>query len=294
MPHRPWARKLTLALFATETLDLKNSLHQSFEQTFKRTGLYEGHLWFGVEPRGVGMYGFWAHNCLVWPCRCIDPHDSMISATLRHMEWMSDNWGGGVHSEEPPPGQYWPYIGVDRAMSHLVRGERDRALDYFCAYTDTAGGTFSWGEGYRNLIAGGDQPHNWADAFWIILYRDLFAFEDESALWLTPALFRRWHQPGNHVAVLKLPTHFGDLDLRIEPRMDGSAIDYTIRITPKGDQSTRALKKIVLYPRILGGRAIGKVTLNGKNIAEFSRDMVILPSSARGKELRVSVHAETW
>ena len=51
------------------SLDLKRCLHRSFEKTFRRTGLYEGHLWFGVEPEGVGMYGFWAHNCLVWPCR---------------------------------------------------------------------------------------------------------------------------------------------------------------------------------------------------------------------------------
>ena len=130
------------------------------------------------------MYGFWAHNALLWPCRCIDPNDPMLTATLRHMEWMSDNWGGGMHSESQ--GSFWPYIGVDRAISHLVRGERERALDYFCAYTDAAGGTFSWGEGYHNLMAEGDQPHNWADAFWLILFRDLFTFEDDRALWITP------------------------------------------------------------------------------------------------------------
>ena len=119
---------------------------------------------FGLASsrQGVGMYGFWAHNCLVWPCRCIDPHDPMVTATLRHMEWMSDNWGGGMHSDAQ--GEFWPYIGVDRAVSHLLRGERDRALDYFCAYTDTAGRTFSWGEGYSGVTAGGDQPHFWADA----------------------------------------------------------------------------------------------------------------------------------
>ena len=245
-------------LFAAEGLDLKNCLHRSFQQTFKRTGLYEGHLWFGVEPEGVGMYGFWAHNCLVWPCRCIDPHDPMMTATLRHMEWMSDNWGGGMHSERPPgeDWSYWPYIGVDRAISHLLRGERDRALDYFCAYTDTAGGTFSWGEGYSGLMATGDQPHFWADANWIILFRDLFAFEDDSSLQITPALFRRWHEPGQHVDVSRLPTHFGDLDLKIEPRPDGKTIDYTIRITPKGDQASRALREESFC--ILASRAAGR------------------------------------
>jgi hypothetical protein len=292
-------------LFAAEWLDLKNSLHRSFQQTFKRTGLYEGYLWFGVEPQGVGMYGFWAHNCLIWPCGAIDPHDPMMTATLRHLERLSDNLGGGVHTDGPAgylggdqspnsSGGYWPYIGVDRAIGHLVRGERERALDYFCAYTDVAGGTFSWGEGYSNLIASGDQPHNWADAYWLILFRDLFAFEDGSTLQITPALLRRWHEPGQHVDVSGLATHFGDLALKIEPRPDGRTIDYTIRITPKGDQANRPLDKVVLYPRIPDGLAIGKVTLDGEDIKEFTRDSVILASPVRGKEMRVSVRAELW
>jgi hypothetical protein len=281
-------------LFTAEGLDLKKTLYQSFEQTFKRLGLYEGHLWFGVEPEGVGMYGLWAHNCLVWPCRCIDPWDPMMTATLRHMERLSDTLGGGMHVDTPKPGGYWPYIGVDRAISHLVRGERERALDYFCAYTDTAGGTLSWGEGYDNLIATGDQPHNWADAYWLILFRDLFAFEDEGSLWISPALFRRWHEPGRHVATSKLPTHFGDLDLKIDPQKDGNGIDYTMRITPRGDQPTRALERIVLYPRIPGGRAIGSVSFDGKALQDFMRDTVILPSPARGKEMRVSIRVKPW
>ena len=108
------------------------------------------------------------------------------------------------------------------------------------------------------------------------------------------ALFRRWHEPGQHVDVSRLPTHFGDLDLKIEPRPDGKAIDYTIRITPKGDQASRPLEKIVLYPRVPGGRAIGKVTLDGKDIKEFTRDTVIFASPKRGKEMRVSVQVGSW
>jgi hypothetical protein len=279
-------------LFAAEFRDLKNSLHRSFRQTFKRTGLYDGYLWFGVEPEGVGMYGLWAHNCLVWPCRCIDPWDPMMTATLRHMERLNDTMGGGMHADAPTPGNYWPYIGVDWAISSLLRGERDRALDYFCAYTDTAGGTLSWGEGYSNLIAMGDQPHNWADAYWIILFRNLFAFEDDATLWITPALFHRWHEPGHKVEVSRLPTHFGNLDLKIEPQPDGNRIGYAIRVAPRGDQANKPLEKIVLYPRIPGGRAIKRVSLDGKNLQDFTRDTVILPSPSREKTMHVSVEAE--
>jgi hypothetical protein len=278
--------------FDAESLDLKQCLHRSFAQTSKRTGLYEGHLWFGVEPEGVGMYGFWAHNCLVWPCRAIDPSDPMLEATWRRMESMSNAWGGGMHSEGQ--GGFWPYIGVDRAVSYLLRGEPDKALDYFCAFTDTAGGTFSWGEGYGNLIAGGDQPHMWADAQWVNLFRQLFAFEDGSTLWLTPALFRRWQQPAQRVRVSELPTHFGRLDLAIEPQPGGREIRYTIRLAPRGDQEARRLEKIILCPRIPGGRAIRRVTLDGKEFRQFTRDSVVLAAPQRGAAMQLLVEADDW
>jgi hypothetical protein len=279
-------------LFTAECLDLKRCLHRSLEQTFKRTGLYEGHLWFGVEPTGVGMYGFWAHNCLLWPCRSLDPHDPMLQVTWRRMECMSSQWGGGLFSEGQ--GGFWPYIGVDRAVSYLLLGEPDRALDYFCAMTDTAGGTLSWGEGYANLLAGGDQPHMWADAQWLNLFRQLFAFEDDATLWLTPALFRRWHVGDQRVAVTGLPTHFGTLDLTIEPQTDGRVIRYTIRLMPRGDQEARTLERMLLYPRIPDGRAIRKVTVDGQDVRQFTRDCAILAQPKRGAVTEVLVEAGTW
>jgi len=215
----------------------------------------------------------------------------MTEATWRRMEKMSNLWGGGMHSEGQ--GGFWPYIGVDRAVSHILRGEPDKALDYFCAYTDTAGGTLSWGEGYGNLTAGGDQPHFWADGQWVNLFRQLFVFEDDSSLWLTPALFRRWHEPGQTVRVAGLPTHFGRLDLTVEPQTTNS-IAYTVRLVPQGDQARRQLGRIVLYPRIPGGRAIQHVTINGAENRHFTRDTVVLAEPKRPAELRISVQAGEW
>jgi hypothetical protein len=216
----------------------------------------------------------------------------MLTATWRRMDSMSNRWGGGMHSEGE--GGFWPYIGVDRAVSYLLRGEPDKTLDYFCAFTDTAGGTLSWGEGYSNVIAGGDQPHFWADGQWLNLFRQLFAFEDGSSLWITPALFRRWHQGDKQVVVSGLPTHFGDLDLEIRPDSAGNVVDYRIKITPKGDQSARPLDKLVLYPRLAGGRPIRGVSVDGKPLAAFSRDAVVVPEPPRGVEIRIRVEAGDW
>ena len=274
-------------LFVGQWDDLKRSLHKSFVQTFKRTGLYEGHLWFGVEPQGVGMYGFWAHNAVLWPCRAIDPHDPMLTATYRHMETTSNAWGGGMDSEGQ--GSCWPYIGVDRAIGSILRGEPERTLDYFCALTDTAGGTLSWGEGYAGVISGGDQPHNWADYMWLLNFRHLFAMEDGSTLMITPALFRRWHQGAQPTRVRGLATHFGDLDLTILPAPDGGQIEYRLKISPKGDQSRRKLDKIVLYLRTADGRRVENVRVNGKPTDTFANDVVIVSEPNRGHEMVIKV-----
>lgn len=274
-------------LFSRECAELTARLHASFAKTFKRTGLYEGHLWFGVEPEGVGMYGFWAHCCLLWPCRALDPHDPMLTATWRKMEAMSKAWGGGLFSEAQ--GGYWPYIGVDWALSYILRGEPDRALDYFCAYVDKAGGTLSWGEGYSYVMAAGDQPHFWADAQYVNLFRHLFVMEDGSTLRVTPALFRRWHQGNTPIIARNLPTAFGNVDLRIQPTPKGDELNYTIQIRPQGDQKERELSKIVLYPRTATGRAISSASVNGKPAGEFTDTTLIIPGPSRDQEIRVTV-----
>jgi hypothetical protein len=276
-------------MFHQEYLDLKKSLYRAFQSNFKRTSLYEGYLWYGIESdaQGAGMYGDWAHNVLVWPCGAIDPQDAMWTATLRKMDYESQTSGAGMHVG-------WPYIGTDRAISYLLRGEPEKTLDYFCAFTDCAGGTFSWGEGYDGVFACGDQPHNWADTMWLILFRNLFAFEDGDTLHLTPATLRRWMQGDKAVVASGLPTYFGLLDLKIQPSPDGQTLDYTFSITPKGDQTKRNLEKIILSPRAATGGAIQKVQVNGKDVGTFTRDQIILVKPKCNQTIKVHVNIATW
>jgi hypothetical protein len=271
-------------MFHQEYLDLRNALLRAFRYNFKRTGLYEGTLWYGVEqePGDAGMYGDWAHNALVWPCGAIDPQDPMWTATLREMDYRTQTAGAGMH-------EGWPYIGTDRAVSYILCGEPEKTLDYFCAFTDCAGGTFSWGEGYSDILCAGDQPHNWADIMWIILFRNLFVFEDGDTLYLTPATFRRWMEGDKPVVAEGLPTYFGVLDLKVQPSKDGRTIDYTFSIEPKGDQGKRKLEKIILSPRSVTGCAIEGVQVNGKAVDSFTRDQIVLANPKRNQTFKVHV-----
>lgn len=51
--------------FTEECRISKVSPHKSPTKTFRRIGLHEGYLCFGIEEEGEGVYAFWEHTCLV-------------------------------------------------------------------------------------------------------------------------------------------------------------------------------------------------------------------------------------
>lgn len=211
----------------------------------------------------------------------------MLTTTFPRMERINNKWRGGMHSEGPDA--YWPYIGVDRAVGHILRDEPNKPLDYFCAFTDTAGGTFSSGREYGNLTAGGDQPHFWADAQCFNLFRHLIVMEDGITLRITPATFRTWTKGTAPVDVHGLPSEFPDLDLPIHPQTDGNYVDYTISLKPKGDQSNRWPEKMLLFPHSADGRSIKEVPFNESKIATFTTNLIILPELEESQDARLGV-----
>jgi hypothetical protein len=89
------------------------------------------------------------------------------------------------------------------------------------------------------------------------------------------------------VQVRGLPTHFGDLDLTIQPDPEGGRIDYRIRIAPRGDQARRELTRIVLSPRVPEGRGVAGMTVDGNLSNSFTDGVVVIPNPPRDRELKV-------
>ena len=154
---------------------------------------------------------------------------------------------------------------------------------------DHAGGTFSWGEGYSNVTAGGDQPHMWADAQYVNLFRHLFAMEDGARLLLTPAIPRRWQQGAAPIRIRKLPTQFGELDLTIQSQADGSSIDYEFSVTPIGDQADRPLDKIIVNARTPAGRTLKGVSIDGQPVDSFAGEAIIIARPERNHRYRMTL-----
>jgi hypothetical protein len=122
------------------------------------------------------------------------------------------------------------------------------------------------------------------------LFRHLFVMEEGSTLLVTPALFRRWHQGDKPITVRGLPTHFGDVDLKIQPTPKGEQLSYTMKITPRGDQKQRELSRIVLYPRTARGQAIASASINGKRVTAFTDTALVISKPRRDREIRVTVN----
>jgi hypothetical protein len=102
-------------------------------------------------------------------------------------------------------------------------------------------------------------------------------------------LFRCWPQGDKPVVVRGLPTHFGDVDLAIQPTRNGERLTYKLKISPKGDQDRRELSKIVLSPRTADGRPIAQVSIDGTTVGSFTDKTVVIPRPSRGKEIAINV-----
>jgi len=67
---------------------------------------------------------------------------------------------------------------------------------------------------------------------------------------------------------------------------------FVLRITSKGDQNQRPLTRLLLYPRVAGGREIRAVTCNGAAVNGYTNEAVVIPNPLRGEDIRVDIQME--
>ncbi len=88
--------------------------------------------------------------------------------------------------------------------------------------------------------------------------------ERDRELWLAPLVTNNWLKDGMAIEVKNAPTFFGPAGYRIESHVADGAIEATIH------PPTRVMpKQIVLRLRHPEGQSIRKVTVNGRDHADF-------------------------
>lgn len=168
---------------------------------------------------------------------------------------------------------YTPY--ELRIVGTLIRlGEKTRAhemLDYFLADQRPAAWN-QWPEIiWRDPKAPrfiGDLPHTWVGSDYIRSVRSLFAYERESdqALVIAAGIPQNWLNEG--VTVKRLPTYHGTLNYTLR----ATAADE-IRLRLSGDLSLPTGKIVLPSPL---ARPVHNVTVNGKEIATFTTDSILI------------------
>jgi hypothetical protein len=113
-----------------------------------------------------------------------------------------------------------------RSANAFVRlGQRDRALAMLRHFVDDSTRPRGWNHmaevvhgRYRTPSYIGDMPHTWVGSGYISAVRTLFAYEEESVLYLAAGLDPDWLRAG--VSVADLPTRFGRISYTFRPAGD--------------------------------------------------------------------------
>ena len=161
-----------------------------------------------------------------------------------------------MHAGEAPWTNYTPYeIRIIGALLRLGRRREAHELARFFLAERRPPAWNQWPEiawrDPRTPGHQGDLPHSWIGAEYVLVFRDLFAFEREAdrSLVVAAGIPDDWLAAGE-VAVSGLPTWYGRLDLRLRQTSDG-ALHLSLggkhelppggfRFAPPGDGPLRA------------------------------------------------------
>ena len=133
-----------------------------------------------------------------------------------------------MHAGDVPWTNYTPYeIRIIGALLRLGRRHEAHELARFFLAERRPPAWNQWPEiawrDPRTPGHQGDLPHSWIGAEYVLVFRDLFAFERESdhSLVVAAGIPEEWLAAGE-IAVSGLPTWYGRLDLRLRRDVDGT------------------------------------------------------------------------
>jgi hypothetical protein len=163
-----------------------------------------------------------------------------------------------MHAGEVPWTNYTPYeIRIIGALLRLGRREDAHELARFFLAERRPPAWNQWPEiawrDPRTPGHQGDLPHSWIGAEYVLVFRDLFAFEREAdrSLVVAAGIPEDWLAAGE-VAVTNLPTWYGRLDLRLSRTANGTLHLHLggkhelppggFRFAPPGDNPLREVR----------------------------------------------------
>jgi hypothetical protein len=187
-----------------------------------------------------------------FPTRLLDPHDPLITGTLKYIEAHMSPGGIPIHTGWMKDGM-WVAITLDNiAETHLVRDEGDIASKLLYATLNHGTPLYTWceerGQEPNTKQTSGDRQHLWTPVSVVRFVRDALVMEDPDTLHLARGIDRSWLGSGKTVAVESAPTHFGAISYDL--KFDKASLKLTgdIRFPTNG-----TLERAVLHCRLPSG-----------------------------------------
>ncbi|MDP3064365.1 MAG: hypothetical protein Q8O40_14310, partial [Chloroflexota bacterium] len=212
----------------------------------------------------------------VWPLRLFSPDDPSILRSFEryYQMWVKPRGNAYIHNS----GNLWVYGGLELAHSYLLLGQAGRAADMVQWVIDnqTAPGTYAWAEAVKpetSRFSGGDMPHSWAAAEYVLYLRDALVREDGDRLVLADGVPAPWMQAGQQVEIHHAPTYFGEAGYTLVSHADQGYWELTI------DEGTGAPGGFVLrgpFPN-----APKRLVVDGQDVTPSGSSALALPAGAR-------------
>lgn len=180
----------------------------------------------------------WGNLEGVFPTQLIDPRDPRVGATLRLVreEFGAEGgprgfvegiiqWSPGVHKQPA----IHPYMSQFVTNTHIIRGEREQALDGFYSFLLHTTSTHGFPEGvhYEKREAWNNTlPHLWAAALYVTTLRNMLVREEGETLHLLSCVPDHW-LIRSHLRLTGAPIHFGTVSFDATTDRGVTRLEFT-------------------------------------------------------------------
>jgi hypothetical protein len=210
----------------------------------------------------------WGNLWAAWPAPVFDPAAPIVTATLARAR---REFREGIATYGTFHNLHH-YLGFRVFETELLLNRQEdvvKGMYSSLAHTSATNGTFeAVVSPFSDRIADdGTVPHGWFAAEYVTLIRNMLVREDgETGLVLLGALSPSWLEPGKRVAVQRVPTPRGTVDVSLVSKKDGATLRWNIPNLAAGTRVRVPAPYSVTDVKARGySKKTGFITLTGKS-----------------------------
>jgi len=185
-------------------------------------------------PPGLDVPGGqdWGNLIGVYPSAVLEPHDPLVTATLKDRRATKYREGLMTYSTAR---FLHHYLTTYLTQTHVIRGEQELALRDFYAllvHTSSTHAGFEWSiPPWSSRDPGGNfPPHGWFAVRYISLLRNMLVREQGSDLHLFSVLSPAWVEEGQEIRIERAPTDFGTVSATLRFHGEGARLELSTKL----------------------------------------------------------------